>query len=30
VIVNGQFVVREGKVVEGTFPGEPIRGRTDQ
>ena len=25
VLVNGQFVVRDGKVVEGAVPGRPVR-----
>ena len=27
VLVNGQFVVREGELVEGVMPGQPIRRR---
>jgi dihydroorotase len=27
VLVAGQFVVRDGKLVEGVMPGEPIRRR---
>ena len=25
VLVNGQFIVRDGKVVEGATPGKPVR-----
>jgi hypothetical protein len=30
VLVNGQIVVEEGALVEGVFPGEPIRGKLSQ
>jgi dihydroorotase len=30
VLVNGQFVVEEGALVGGVFPGEPIRGELPQ